>query len=156
MKVYVASSWRNTRQPGVVVALRGEGHDVYDFRRPLSAAGVIATGFHWSDIDPAWQDWSPARFREALNHPIAKEGRDLDAEALHTADATVLVMPCGRSAHLELGYAIGRRQRTAILLSDGEPELMYGLADRICLSLDEVVEWLAGFKREAEIARVGP
>lgn len=34
MKVYVASSWRNSYQPEVVKALRLSGHDVYDFCQP--------------------------------------------------------------------------------------------------------------------------
>lgn len=34
MKIYVASSWRNTYYPSVVSALRDAGHDVYDFRNP--------------------------------------------------------------------------------------------------------------------------
>ena len=46
------------------------------------------------------------------------------------ADAFVLLMPCGRSAHLEAGWAIGAGKPTAILLSAGEPELMYKMADR--------------------------
>lgn len=29
-RIYVASSWRNTYQPGVVAALREAGHEVYD------------------------------------------------------------------------------------------------------------------------------
>lgn len=33
-KVYVASSWRNLLQPGVVSALRSMGHWVYDFKNP--------------------------------------------------------------------------------------------------------------------------
>ena len=56
------------------------------------------------------------------------------------ADAFVLVMPCGRSAHLELGWAAGAGKPTAILLSDGEPELMYKMVDDICVSIDEVIE----------------
>lgn len=32
MKIYVASSWRNGRQPYVVDMLRERGHAVYDFR----------------------------------------------------------------------------------------------------------------------------
>ena len=34
MKIYVASSWRNERHPGVVELLRIAGHEVYDFRNP--------------------------------------------------------------------------------------------------------------------------
>ena len=59
------------------------------------------------------------------------------------ADVTVLVLPCGRSAHLELRYAAGMGQRTAVLmLEPQEPELMYGLCDHICLSMVELLSWL--------------
>ena len=34
MKIYLASSWKNTDQPDLVEALRNAGHDVYDFRNP--------------------------------------------------------------------------------------------------------------------------
>ncbi len=34
MKIYVASSWRNERQPAIIERLRAEGHNVYDFRKP--------------------------------------------------------------------------------------------------------------------------
>lgn len=51
MRIYVASSWRNERQPEVVARLRAEGHEVYDFRRPNGQQD----GFHWSEIDPEWQ-----------------------------------------------------------------------------------------------------
>lgn len=34
MKIYVASSWRNERQPEVVEHLRSFGYEVYDFRNP--------------------------------------------------------------------------------------------------------------------------
>jgi hypothetical protein len=60
-----------------------------------------------------------------------------------TAAATVLVLPCGRSAHLELGYAIGYRQHTIVYMPEMmEPELMYKLVDHICTSLDDVVKVL--------------
>ena len=135
MRIYVASSWRNQQQPLVVARLREEKHLVYDFRDPNA-------GFHWSQIDPNWQDWTPGRFRANLEHPLAMEGFAADFHAMHQSDTFVLVMPCGRSAHLELGWAAGAGKRTIILLSDGEPELMYKMADRICVSLDEVVECL--------------
>jgi hypothetical protein len=136
MKIYVASSWRNKKQPEVVTALRSLGHEVYDFRNPCPGD----TGFQWSEIDPNWQSWSPPRFVEALEHPIAKDGFSKDMDSLIDADATVLVMPCGRSAHLELGYAVGAGQRTFILLSDGEPELMYRMVDGLCCSIEELLE----------------
>jgi hypothetical protein len=141
MKIYVASSWRNEQQPAVVKALRAAGHEVYDFREPTP--GDQDKGFAWSDIDPDWQEWSPELFRRSLAHPLAVNGFECDLEAMEWADAFVLVMPCGRSAHLELGWAIGRGKRAVILLSGAEPELMYRLAwPDICCSFDEVIEAL--------------
>ena len=138
-RIYVASSWRNQQQPKVVKALRNAGHEVYDFRNPAPGDH----GFGWSEIDPDWQQWNTEEFIQALEHPIAVAGFNKDLGGMESADAFVLVMPCGRSAHLEAGWAIGRGIPTAILLADAEPELMYRLADRLCTSLDEVLAWLA-------------
>ena len=103
MRVYVASSWRNEAQPNVVEKLRAANHEVYDFRAP--AEGNHA--FHWSEIDPEWQSWDPGEFRSALTHPLAVRGFGFDMAAMEWSEAVVLVLPCGRSAHLELGWALG-------------------------------------------------
>lgn len=139
MKIYVASSWRNTRQPSVVAALREAGHEVYDFRNPAPGD----TGFGWQQI--GIPSGNPRRFRdEVLTHPIAQAAFAKDMDALRAANATVLVLPCGRSAHLELGWAAGAGQKTVVLLDDpmSEPELMYLMNSKICVSLDEVLEVL--------------
>ena len=136
-KIYVASSWRNERQQTVVVNLRRHGQKVYDFRNP----GKGDRGFHWSEIDPNWTKWSPSQFRNGLSHTIAVEGFGTDYAAMNWADTFLLVMPCGRSAHLELGWAIGQGKKTAILLSTGEPELMYKLVDELLCNQDELTKW---------------
>ena len=139
MKVYVASSWRNERQPEVVRAIRAAGHQVYDFRNPNEEIVEPDQGFHWSDIDPEWQTWSPSQFTNALDHPLALGGYDRDYAALESADAVVLVMPCGRSSHLELGFGVGMGKTSIILLSDGEPELMYKMVPNLVTSIEEVI-----------------
>jgi hypothetical protein len=103
-KIYVASSWRNTQQPEVVRALRTDGHLVYDFRNPREGND----GFRWLEIDPDWEKWTPEQYRAALDHPVAKRGFASDFDAMKWADTFVLVLPCGRSAHLELGWACGQ------------------------------------------------
>lgn len=142
MKIYVATSWRNERQPEVVAALRAANHEVYDFRHKSTDPNAEDDGFHWSDIDEAWQTWSPRKFREALSHPLAETGYSGDKEGMDWADACVLVMPCGRSAHLEAGFMAGAGKLTIVLLSDGEPELMYKLLGHVCVSMDEVKDVL--------------
>ncbi len=141
MKIYVASSWRNTLQPAVVARLRVEGHEVYDFKNPAPGDH----GFSWKQTHPDIKSATACEFRDAvLTHPLAEHGFANDMDALRAADATVLVQPCGNSAHLELGYAVGAGQFTVVLLADGaEPELMYKMCSRLCVALDEVCEALA-------------
>lgn len=135
-RIYVASSWRNDRQAAVVNALRCEGHQVYDFKYPHPTW----RGFQWSDIDVHWQHWTPEEYRCALSHPLANRGFELDRKAMEWADIAVLVLPCGRSAHLEAGWFVGAGKQLVILLAPGEPELMYKLTPDICLTIEEVIE----------------
>lgn len=138
--IYVASSWRNDFQQEVVKALRKAGHSVYDFKNPRPGEN----GFHWSEISPDWQSWGSASFRNALTHPIAVSGFASDYQAMMEADTCVLVLPCGRSAHLEAGWFAGRPGKTLIILlaSENEPELMYRMADKLCCSIWEVISTL--------------
>ncbi|WP_263120839.1 hypothetical protein [Cellulomonas sp. RIT-PI-Y] len=137
-RVYVASSWRNPDQPAVVSALRGRGFEVYDFRNPNGG-----TGFAWSGIDPAWQDWTAEQYIAALDHPLAEAGFASDFDAMQWANTFVLVLPCGRSAHLELGWAVGAGKRTVIITQDGEePELMAKMVDYIAVGMDDALGFL--------------
>ena len=139
MKIYVASSWRNPKQPKIVEGLRGAGHEVYDFRNPVAGSN----GFHWSWIDEDWINWSPEEFKKALEHPVARQGFCLDWDAMRWADACVMVLPCGRSAHLESGYFVGAKKPLIILLAPGEPELMYKMANHVSLDLSDIINWLS-------------
>lgn len=137
--VYVASSWRNPLQPGIVAVLRAAGISCYDFRSPTPGE----SGFAWSEIDPDWLAWSADQYVKALDDPIAEHGFRRDFEAMQRADTFVLVLPCGRSAHLELGWAVGAGKRTCILTADGEePELMAKMVDHIATSALDLLGWL--------------
>lgn len=141
-KIYIASSWRNTYQPEVVSILRSVGHEVYDFKHPEEGND----GFHWSSIDRLYMNWDSRGLREGLRHPIAQDGFAFDFNAMKWADQCVLVLPCGRSAHLEAGWFAGQRKPLTILsleLLTIEPELMYLLAgspDDIVTNIQELVE----------------
>lgn len=139
-RIYLASSWRNEFQPTMVDLLRQHGHEVYDFRNPPNGAG----GFSWSEIDPEWQNWTAEQYREKLTtDPAAARGYVSDLRGMEWADTCVLLLPCGRSAHLEAGWFCGRGKRCVILTQDGEePELMALMATEICTSPFEVLDVL--------------
>lgn len=124
----------------MVDLLRQKGHQVYDFRNPPHS-----TGFTWREIGLDAATCTAEQYRRALlTHPRAAQGFNADFAAMRWADTGLLVLPCGRSAHLELGWMAGAGKRTIILTQDGEePELMALLADVICVSPQEVLEQLA-------------
>jgi hypothetical protein len=140
-RIYVASSWRNAQQQEIVRALRADGHEVYDFRCPAPGK----EGFAWNQVgygQTAFYEGSPdiPAYLKALEHPRAVEGFDYDKAAMDWADTFVLALPCGRSAHLEAGWAAGAGKRVIVLLSEDkfEPELMYLLCAKTVATLDEV------------------
>jgi len=138
-KIYVASSWRNVYYPDVVAKLREAGHDVYDFRNPPSGD----PGFKWGNVDPRFMEWSPEEYRDHLMHPKAVKQFKNDIEAMEACDTCVLVLPCGRSAHTEAGWFAGRGKLTiAYIPEKQEPELMYKLFNKVCCSIDELLDAL--------------
>lgn len=141
MKIYLASSWRNSHQPLTLEVLRGAGHEVYDFRNPAPGN----TGFHWSDIEHTYDLWGPQEFRQGLDHPIANRGFANDWNAMRWADAGVLLLPSGRSAHIEAGYFVGACKPLIIYIppckpEELEPELMYKMSFKIVTGLGELLE----------------
>ena len=132
MKVYVASSWNNEVYPEVVKALRRAGHDVYDFR-------------HQGISDPNPAEMNSEKLLNYLDEPKIRTIFKNDMDALMASDAVVCVLPCGRSAHLELGYGIGAGKRTVLLWHDGDaPDIMHKAVDTIVFSVEEIPGALTG------------
>lgn len=139
MKIYVASSWRNSYQPEIVRFLKDNGHDVYDFRNPNGN-----TGFSWDEIDENWQNWGIDEYKKALEHPIAEAGFNSDFNAMQLADACILVLPCGRSAHTEAGWMKGAGKKVFVYqIWSEEPELMYKIYDGIITTGKELLSKLS-------------
>ena len=136
--IYVASSWRNRYFPEVVKALRDAGHNVYDFRNPPSGE----EGFHWTDVAENCDEWTPMEYRENLSHPLAERQFRNDFKTMQAYDICVLLLPCGHSAHVEAGWFAGKGKKVYVLIPDKEsfePELMYKLFTKVCVSLGELL-----------------
>lgn len=146
MKIYLASSWRNEAQPEILSLLTRAGHDVYDFRNPAS----MNTGFSWREVHPEWKVWNAQQFRDGLAHPVAQAGFRLDRAALDWAEAGVLLLPCGKSAHLEAGYLAGQGKPVIVLLTEAivEAELMYLLCHSIATNRPELLQILRHLEEE--------
>ena len=140
IRIYLASSWRNNYQSGYVSYLRGLGCEVYDFKNPRPGD----TGFSWAEIDENWEAWTVEEWRESLTAPVAEAGYKSDYAAMEWCDAMVLLLPSGRSAHLELGWAVGAGKKTCYVAPEKttEPELMVKMCDYIATSQWELGRWI--------------
>jgi len=150
MLIYLATSWRNERQPFLVEAMRKAGFDVYDFRNPT----MYTEGFAFEQVAPGWdhEHADPEIFLEVLAHERTEEGFVTDMAMLDRADIVILALPCGHDAHMEIGYAAAQGKETVILLSDPcKASLMYKMADRIFTDEDTLLRWLEKAGRTGEI-----
>jgi nucleoside 2-deoxyribosyltransferase len=97
--------------------------------------------------DEHWQGYENGRGRtyaEALQGLHAKHVFEFDREHLIRADRVVLVLPAGRSAHLELGWILGQGKPGYVLLEANPTryDIMYQFANGIASSQDELVDML--------------
>ena len=150
LNIYLASSWDNLAQvQETTKLLRAHAHQVYDFTEQGRSAGP-----HWPKKGEAVPYGQLAQLYQ-LPDPTMTFTRDM--QALDRATALVCILPCGRSAHLELGTPSPRGIITVILTpptqgghereateaihagpetDEGrEPELMHRAADALCSSI---------------------
>ena len=139
LRVYLASSWRNPHYDAVLARLREAGFSVYNFKEANAS-------FNWSQIDSGWDranpELEPPEILRALSSREAALAFKNDKEALYGADVGVVVLPCGRSAHLEAGVLIGQGKPVFFLYRETErPDLMHLLAgiDRLYDNVTDLV-----------------
>lgn len=132
MKIYIASSWQ---MEGTVILvaqrLREAGHLVDCFCDKNSGRYV----FNWNDFFDSKEELKNCDLPELFNRAEVKHEVDFafqeDKNWLDWAEACVLIIPSGRSAHLEAGYAKGRGKKLFILggFIKGQFDVMYSFAD---------------------------
>lgn len=160
--IYVASSWRNPRYEGILDCLEQWNIAYYNWRDE--------EGFHWSDVfsELVWTNdagktvntmqmhidhWTdpipPEMFARAMRHQRAQQGFERDMRHLEEAEAVILLLPCGKSAHLEAGWAVGSGKPTVVYApEDLQPELMYGMFGQLITDIDELMRWAASHTKE--------
>lgn len=135
LEVYVIGSLRNKEIPKIASDLRGLGLDVFD---------------DWYSAGPEADDYLRDYYRdrglsysEVLKSYSARHIFEFDKKHLDRCDCAVMVMPAGKSGHLELGYVIGRGKPGYILM-DGEPErvdIMHQFATKVFMDKEEMLEF---------------
>ena len=124
-QIYVIGSLRNPLVPEISNEIRGFGYTVFD---DWYAAGPEA--------DDKWKEYEKARnrnYQEALKGHAAKNVFEFDKRNLLASDAALLVLPAGKSGHLELGWMAGKEKPTFVLLEDDSDrwDVMYQFATAV-------------------------
>lgn len=138
-KIYLIGSLRNPSIPEVAAKLRGAGHEVFD---DWFAAGPEA--------DDYWQKYETNKghnFKEALEGYAAKNVYAFDKRHLDRNEMAVLLLPAGKSGHLELGYCIGTGKPGYILFdSNGMMpdrwDVMYQFATGVFFDVNDLIKEL--------------
>jgi len=131
-KLYLIGSLRNKEIPTIANSLRKIGFDVFD---DWFSPGPRA--------DEEWKKYEKRRgrsYKEAMQGYHAKHVFEFDKHHLDTSDFCVLVLPAGRSGHLELGYLKGLGRKCYILLEKNSDrwDIMYQFADGIYDTIEEL------------------
>ena len=147
MKIYTASSWKNEHYEGIVKRLK-QKHEVYDFRSAISSSGK-ELAFNWDDIDRDWETWTSEQFLQSFRHPLASNAFQSDYNGMLHSDVCLLILPSGKSSHLEAGFMKGMGKKLIILLcEDGRPELTYRIADMVTTQMDDVLRFLEKLEKK--------
>jgi nucleoside 2-deoxyribosyltransferase len=130
MRIYLASSWKNR---GAVLEmaslLRKEGHIVDAF---CEEDRVVS--FNWSELfenmDREGLDITEYDAVDMMDNCMVQDAFMFDKEQIDLSDAVIMMLPCGRSSHMEAGYAVGRGKKLYIVggFEKGEFDVMYGFA----------------------------
>lgn len=144
MKIYIASSWKNESEVRLLADyLRGHDFMVDDFTDDSTGRYV----FHWSELGDieridAKMFMGDVRTRKAFNQ---------DRKMLDWADVIILLLPAGRSSHLEAGYMVGCGKPLLIYAPSGfvkgEFDVMYGFAECLCAGISELSHAIEGIER---------
>lgn len=131
-EVYIIGSLRNPEVPRVAQTLRGLGIPCFD---SWHAVGPEA--------DDYWREYEKARghgYAESLHGWAGMNTFLFDKKHLDRCDGGVMVMPAGKSAHLELGYLRGQG-KPAWILFDLVPErydVMHNFATDIFFDISKL------------------
>ena len=127
--------------------------DIPQLANDIKALGIepfcdwLSPGEH---ADQHWREYSQRRgltYANALKSYAATHIYEFDRHHLDRCDAIALLMPAGKSAHMEFGYMIGAR-KPGFILFDEEPEkwdVMYQFATGIFFNRADLLAELKTF-----------
>lgn len=139
-KIYLASSWKNEDMIKQLAFTLKELHFQVDCFADDSNGRFV---FHWTKFTGDLKDLDAKSF---LEHPDTKKAFKEDVKWLNWANLTILVLPAGKSAHLEAGYTAGKGKDLIIYAPNGfvkgDFDVMYGFARKLIDNFEDLLREL--------------
>lgn len=139
-QIYLIGSLRNPEVPEIANEIEQTLPNIKAFD-DWHAAGPNA--------DDEWKRYEQARGRtylEALNGPHVWNVFNFDRKHLDESDMGLLIMPAGKSCHLELGHLEGQGKPIFILLEpdkDDRWDIMYRFAAKVTNDREALYSYIA-------------
>lgn len=135
---FIASRWRNKEQVlELTKKLRNKGRSVYCF---VEGDG---TEYKLKDTEEKLEPEEFMKKFESIpnwrNEKVVKEIFDVDMSALRDSEALILLLPAGKSAHIEAGVAYGLGKHLILIGEQKETESLYLIFDEIYNSIDDFI-----------------
>ena len=135
--VYLAGSLRNPAIPSIMDELH------YKLNAKVFADWYAAG----PEADDHWKSFYKGvgySYVEALKEPASVNTFEFDRRNMLVSKTMVLVLPAGKSGHLELGWFLGKGKPGYILLDSNEDrwDVMYQFATGVTADMDELAEWI--------------
>ena len=127
----VLGKYRNIENVrALIAAIRRKGKTCYDFTaKPADPSNPDACAAVQMDSLESHPDF--------LNDPVHRAHYEADLAGLKNAEAVVLLLPAGTSAHIEAGIAFGLGKRLILIGKPEKPETLYLIFDEYFDSVDD-------------------
>ncbi len=136
MKYFIASRWRNRAILDPLVAkIRAAGHEVFYFVEKT-------TTNHARELDPEEYMKQYEAIQNWREDPHCREIFEQDLAGLKQCDTLLLILPAGKSAHMEAGIAHGLGKPCILVGPVEETESLYLAFDKWYPSIDEFIQSL--------------
>lgn len=142
--IYLIGSLRNPKIPDIANELRSYGWDIFSDWYCAS-----------ENADDRWLEHEKGRglsYTEALKAPAAQHVFEFDKFHLDRCDMAILLMPAGKSGHIELGYMA--KDKPTFVLFDEEPprwDVMYNFTKGVYFNISDLIDGI-----KAEELRIWP
>src|SRR3989344_2160499 len=129
---FIASRWRNKNQVfDLVNKLREKGKTVYSFFEAPHAVHRIK-----NDPDEDMKDFEK---RDWQNDEYVKEVFKNDMDAEKESETLIMLLPAGKSAHIEAGAAYGMGKKCILIGEQKEAESNYLIFNELYPTADKFI-----------------